>query len=57
MQTQTRQLHKYVLGLIGIWFLFIVTLPVAYLRVSQSQPFTGTPFKSFPLEGQLLGQP
>lgn len=57
MQTQSRQLHIYVLGLVGIWCLFVFTLPVAYLRVSRSQTFTGTPFRSFTLEDQLFGPP
>ncbi|HBL59832.1 MAG TPA: hypothetical protein DDZ80_15555 [Cyanobacteria bacterium UBA8803] len=49
----TRQIHKYVLILVGIWTLFAATLPIAYLRVSQSDKFSGTPFKSMNLEGQF----
>lgn len=53
---QTQQLHKYVLFLAGIWTLFVVTFPLAYLRVSQSDKFAGTPFKSLSLDAQLYSQ-
>ncbi|MGK7872331.1 MAG: hypothetical protein AB4426_03130 [Xenococcaceae cyanobacterium] len=43
---QARQMHKYILVCVGAWLLFIATFPIAYLRVSQSGKYTGTPFKS-----------
>lgn len=64
MQTQTkylppREMHKYVLALIGVFLLFAVTYPIACLRVSQDQKFAKHNFhlKSLTLEGQLPNQP
>lgn len=48
MNTKTesrRSLHKYVIGGVGIWFLFVLSLPIAYFRVSQMTTFEGSPFK------------
>ncbi len=46
----SQELHKYVLGLVGIWILFVVSFPVAYLRVSRSEKYSGSPFKSLTWE-------
>lgn len=35
-----RELHKYVMGLIAIFMLFIITYPIAIHRVAQKQKFT-----------------
>lgn len=42
----SQELHKYVLALAGVLFLFGISFPIAYWRVSQSEKFAGTPFKS-----------
>ena len=44
------QMRNYVLGLVGLLGLFFATFPVAYWRVSHSEPFSGAPFKSVALE-------
>ena len=44
---QTRQ---YVLGLVGFFSLFAASFPVAYWRVSSTEAFSGTPFKSAGLD-------
>ncbi len=43
----SQELHKYVLALAGVLFLFGISFAIAYWRVSQSEKFAGTPFKSF----------
>jgi hypothetical protein len=54
-QHQAKEMHKYVLGLLGIWLLFLITAPIASLRVSQDQKFANVGFhvKSWTLEGDL----
>jgi len=54
-QHQAKEMHKYVLGLLGIWLLFLITAPIASLRVSQDQKFADFDFhvKSWTLEGKL----
>ena len=42
----TRPMHKYVVGLVAIWLLFIASFPLAYLRVSKSGKYGGNAFKS-----------
>jgi hypothetical protein len=34
-----RELHKYVVGLVGIFMLFVVTYPIAIHRVEQQSKF------------------
>jgi hypothetical protein len=34
-----RELHKYVMGLVGILTLFVVTYPIAIYRVTQQEKF------------------
>lgn len=46
----SRELHKYVLGLVSVWILFVMSFPVAYLRVSRSEKYHGIPFKSLTWE-------
>jgi hypothetical protein len=48
----TLHLHKYVLSLVGIFLLFAVTFPIALLRVSQSEKFSGAYLKSLAPEYQ-----
>ncbi|MFB2897306.1 hypothetical protein ACE1CI_30690 [Aerosakkonemataceae cyanobacterium BLCC-F50] len=44
--SNSQELHKYVLALAGVLFLFGISFPIAYWRVSQSEKFAGTPYKS-----------
>jgi hypothetical protein len=54
-QHQAKEMHKYVLGLLGVWLLFLITAPIASLRVSQDQKFANVGFhvKSWTLEGKV----
>lgn len=52
-----QELHKYVLILAGVFCLFGISFPIAYWRVSQSEKFAGTPFKSFSLNNQKENPP
>jgi nicotinamide riboside transporter PnuC len=51
MQT-SRQMHKYVFGLVGVWLLFMIAFSSAYFRVTQNEKFADVPVKSLTLEGQ-----
>jgi hypothetical protein len=46
MQNSTTQMHKYILGWIGLMVAFGVTLPIAMLRVSSIPKFANQPFNS-----------
>ena len=48
--TSTRPLNKYFLSLTSVWLLFIVSFPLAYLKVSKSEKYNGQPFKSLTWE-------
>ena len=39
-----QELHKYVVGLVGIFMLFLITYPIAMARVSQKEKFA--PYQS-----------
>lgn len=39
-------LHRYIWVLVGVWGLFLVSFPVAYIRVAQSEKFGEQPLKS-----------
>jgi hypothetical protein len=39
-----QELHKYVLGLVGVFLLMVITYPIAMNRVSQTKKFA--PYKS-----------
>lgn len=45
----TVSMHKYVLGLVGIFFVLVATFPIALIRVSQTPHFAGSHLKSLPL--------
>ncbi|MDJ0796752.1 MAG: hypothetical protein QNJ51_07920 [Calothrix sp. MO_167.B12] len=45
-----RHMHKYVLVMVGVFVLFIMTFPMAYVRVSQSNKYGGDAFKSLKWE-------
>lgn len=51
-KNQTKELHKYILGMVSVLFLFGITFPAAYWRVSKSEKFAGNPFKSLTLAYQ-----
>jgi hypothetical protein len=53
----SQELHKYVLALAGVLFLFGISFPFAYWRVSQSEKFAGTPYKSFSVTNIEENQP
>jgi hypothetical protein len=54
-----REMHKYVLGLVGLWVLFGVTFSIACIRVSQDKKFADARFhlKSMTLEGKWEQSP
>jgi hypothetical protein len=45
------------LGIFSVWFLFIISFPSAYLRVSRSEKYHGSPFKSFSWEQTQFQNP
>ena len=47
-----REMHKYVVGLVGVFVAMAVSYPIAFLRVSQHKNFTGFHVKSLTLEGK-----
>jgi hypothetical protein len=51
-----RELHKYVVGLVGVFGLFIITYPIAIHRVAQTEKFAPdrSHLKSLTLEYQAL---
>ncbi len=58
MPTQIRhvsikKMHKYVLGIIGVFIIFAATFPIAGFRVSQDKKFANFHLKSLTIEGQL----
>jgi hypothetical protein len=46
VKNSTAQMHKIVLGLAGVMSLFVITIPLAMLRVSATQKFAGQPLRS-----------
>jgi hypothetical protein len=48
----TLKLHRYVLGGVSVFVAFGVTLPIAMMRVSQTDKFVGQPFNSLTCEGK-----
>lgn len=51
--TYTKEMHKIVWILLGVFSLFAVTFPTALWRVSQMDKFKDFHVKSFPLEGKI----
>ncbi len=45
MRISAQKLHKYVLGLVGIFMLMVITYPIAMNRVTQKQKFV--PYQSY----------
>ena len=43
---EKRKMHKYVVICLGVFFIFVATFPLAYLRVSRSEKYHGGPFKT-----------
>ncbi len=52
VRISARELHKYVLGLIGIFMLVVITYPIAMSRVAQKEKFApyNSHLKSLTLE-------
>jgi hypothetical protein len=48
-----REMHKYVWGFVGVFFLIAGSFPISFWRVSQDQKFAGFHVKSLTDEGQL----
>jgi hypothetical protein len=46
VKNSTTQMHKIVLSLTGVMSLFVITIPLAMLRVSATQQFAGQPLRS-----------
>jgi hypothetical protein len=47
-----REMHKYVLGFVGLFFLIAASYPIAFWRVSQHEKFAGFYVKSFTDAGE-----
>lgn len=47
-----REMHKYVWGFVGVFFLIAASYPISFWRVSQDQKFAGFYVKSFTDEGK-----
>lgn len=48
-----REMHKYVWGFVGVFFLIAASYPISFWRVSQEQKFAGFHVKSLTDEGKL----
>ncbi|MER3436079.1 MAG: hypothetical protein C4288_22610 [Leptolyngbya sp. ERB_1_1] len=46
MQVSTQKMQRYVLAWVGLFVAFAATYPIAMMRVSQTQKFTGQAFNS-----------
>lgn len=53
MQNCTLKMQKYVLGWIAIFVAFVASFPLAMIRVSQSEKFSGQPLNSLTCTGQV----
>lgn len=51
--SSTKQMHKIVWILVGVFALIAGTFPIGMWRVTQMEKFRGVYVKSFPMEGQL----
>ncbi|QLE55068.1 hypothetical protein [Nostoc sp. TCL26-01] len=49
----SKQLHKYVWMLVGVFALMAMTFPTAMMRVSQKEKFHGYHVKSLPIDGKF----
>ncbi len=47
-----KEMHKYVWGFVGVFFLIAASYPISFWRVSQEQKFAGFHVKSFTDEGK-----
>ncbi len=47
-----REMHKYVWGFVGVFFLIAASYPISFWRVSQDQKFAGFHVKSFTEQGK-----
>jgi hypothetical protein len=46
MKNSTIEMHKIVLGLMGVMSAFAIAIPIAMLRVGATQKFAGQPLRS-----------
>ncbi len=53
-KSSTLKMHKYVWGLIIVMGGFVLTFPLAILRVGSTEKFAGQPFNSQTCEGKQL---
>lgn len=51
-KSSTLKMHKYVWGLVIVMGGFVLTFPLAILRVSSTETFAGQPFNSKTCEGK-----
>lgn len=51
-KSSTLKMHKYVWGLVIVMGGFILTFPIAMLRISSTEKFAGQPFNSQTCEGK-----
>lgn len=49
-------LHKYIWAWVAVFAAFVVSFPIAMMRVSKTDKFAGQPFKSLTCEGQTPTQ-
>lgn len=50
----TLKMHKYVLGWVTVFMAFGITFPIAMVRVSQTEKFTGQAIKSLECNGKSV---
>ena len=56
MQYSTCKMHKYIWGWVVIFAAFAGSLPIAMMRVSQTDKFADQPLNSWTCEGQMPTQ-
>lgn len=61
MQQQRKQINRrmqrLIIGMLGIWASFLLSFAIAWFRVANKEQFKDKPYKSFPLEGEVLNRP
>lgn len=56
MQNTSLKMHKYVWAWVAVFAAFAASFPIAMMRVSQTEKFTGQPLNSLTCEGQVPTQ-
>ncbi len=54
--SSSKQMHKYILMLVGVFSLMIGSYPIAMMRISQKEKFHGFHVKSLTIEGKLYAE-